>query len=92
MNRIFIAAASLVAFAGAAHAEGVSVQVAGKTPQAIHRDIHLAAVRVCDAELTGTFDRFYLQDTCITDAETRAQAQLGAAVATQNRTASTAGR
>jgi len=46
MNRIFLAAASVLAFAGAAHAEGVTVQIAGKSPEAIHRDIHLAAVKV----------------------------------------------
>ena len=77
MNRIFLAAASVLAFAGAAHAEGVTVQIAGKSPEAIHRDIHLAAVKVCDEELVGAFDNYFLKDSCVTDAVTKAEAKIG---------------
>jgi hypothetical protein len=92
MNRIFLAAATVLAFAGAANAEGISVKITGKSPEAIHRDIHLAAVKVCDEELVGAFDNYFMKDACVTDAVTKAEAKLGtiatASAATQGHDAS----
>jgi hypothetical protein len=82
MNRIFIITAALAAFAGAANAEdaeSVTVKVAGKTPEAVQHDIRMAARKVCDDELTGVFDNYFLKDSCVTDAVNKAQAQLTAA-------------
>ncbi len=95
MNRIFIITAALAAFAGAAHAEtnierldnfadsanaeSVTVKVAGKTPDAVQHDIRMAARKVCDDQLTGVFDNYFLKDSCVTDAVNKAQAQLTAA-------------
>jgi hypothetical protein len=94
MNRIFIAAAAVLAFSSAANAEGVSVKVSGKTPEVLHHDIHLAAKKACEAELTGAFDHFYLNDYCVADAEARANAQVGAAASAtaQGHGASATGR
>ncbi|HEX7761967.1 MAG TPA: hypothetical protein VF459_20835 [Caulobacteraceae bacterium] len=77
MNRIFIAAAAVLAFAGAANAEGVAVKVAGKSPEAVKHDIKMAARKVCDDELSGVFDNYFMKDACVTDAVARAEAQLG---------------
>ena len=93
MNRIFIITAALAAFAGAAHAEtnverldnfadsaeSVTVKVAGKSPEAVQHDIRMAARKVCDDQLTGVFDNYFLKDSCVTDAVNNAQAQLTAA-------------
>jgi phage tail sheath gpL-like len=91
MNRIFIAAAAAaIAFSGAANAEGIAVKVAGKTTQAIHRDIRAAAQRVCDEELTGVFDSYFMKDTCVTATVAKAEAQLTAPMTTAS--AATQGR
>ncbi len=93
MNRIFIITAALAAFAGAAHAEtnverldnfadsaeSVTVKVAGKSPETVQHDIRMAARKVCDDQLVGVFDNYFLKDSCVTDAVNKAQAQLTAA-------------
>ncbi len=93
MKRIFLAAVTVLAFAGAANAEGVSVKLSGKSPEAIHHDIRVAAVKVCDEALTGAFDNYFLKDACITDAVSKAEAKLGtiatASAAIQGHDAST---
>ena len=90
MNRIFIITAALAAFAGAANAqdfasaqdsESVTVKVAGKTPEVVQHDIRMAARKVCDDQLTGVFDNYFLKDSCVTGAVNKAQAQLTAAAA-----------
>lgn len=92
MNRIFTAAVAVLAFAGAAQAEGVSVKLTGKSPDAIQHDIRMAARKVCDEELTGVFDSYFMKDACVTDAVAKAEAQLGtiatASAATQGHDAS----
>ena len=95
MNRILIITAALAAFAGAANAEtnvqkldnfadpaeSVTVKVAGKSPEAVQHDIRLAARKVCDDQLTGVFDNYFLKDACVTGAVNKAQAQLTASAA-----------
>ncbi|MGA0599923.1 hypothetical protein ACO2Q3_04380 [Caulobacter sp. KR2-114] len=79
MTRILAAAAiAAFAFASAANAEGVVVKTSGKTAEAIHHDIRLAARRVCDDEYTGVFDNYFMKNACVTATVARAESQLQA--------------
>ncbi len=83
MTRIFAAAAiAAFAFASAANAEGVVVKTTGKTAEAIHHDIRLAARRVCDEGYTGVFDNYFMKNSCVAATVARAEAQLQAQAAT----------
>lgn len=78
MTRTFIAAAiAALAFAGAANAESVTVKLAGKSADAIHHDIRMAARRVCDEELVGVYDNYFLKSSCVAATVAKAEAQLG---------------
>lgn len=83
MTRMFAAAAiAAFAFASAANAEGVVVKTSGKTAEAIHHDIRMAARRVCDDAYTGAFDNYFMKDACVSATVARAETQLQAQAAT----------
>ena len=79
MIRMISTLALVTALAGPAAAEQVKVSLIGKSDPAIRAEIHQAAKKVCrEAYFGDRVAEFYNLDSCISDAEADAMAQVKA--------------
>jgi hypothetical protein len=79
MIRILSVAAAALAIAGAAQAQSITVRLAGKDANTIHRDIVRAAYQVCSDEVGATPLAHLVVPGCVHETVAKAEAQLGKA-------------
>jgi len=88
-----VAVTAVFALTGVAHAEGVTIQLAGKDAKAVHSEIVRAAYKVCRSSVADYTDFSMASEaTCVNDTVGKFDAEYRTVAATRMAAAQTGGR